>query len=74
MRFFHETGVLIKAADEAALKKKIAERIANLRQEIARGERMLANQAFVTRANPKVVAKEREKLAANRAELAKYRG
>jgi valyl-tRNA synthetase len=43
----------------------------HLRSEIDRGEKKLANEAFVGRAAPAVVAKEREKLAAYRDELAR---
>lgn len=43
----------------------------HLRSEIDRGERKLANEAFVAKAAPAVVAKEREKLAAYRDELAR---
>ena len=42
-----------------------------MRSEIDRGERKLANEAFVAKAAPAVVAKEREKLAAYRDELAR---
>ena len=42
-----------------------------MRSEIDRGEKKLANEAFVAKAAPDVVAKEREKLAAYRAELAR---
>jgi valyl-tRNA synthetase len=43
----------------------------HLRSEIDRGERKLANEAFVAKAAPAIVAKEREKLAAYRDELAR---
>jgi valyl-tRNA synthetase len=42
-----------------------------LRFEIDRGERKLGNEAFVTKAAPNVVAKEREKLEGYRGELAR---
>jgi valyl-tRNA synthetase len=42
-------------------------------QEIERGERMLANASFTSRAKPEVVQKEREKLEANRERLARLR-
>ncbi len=42
-----------------------------LRSEIARGEKRLGNEAFVTRAEPGVVAKEREKLESYRGDLAR---
>jgi len=40
-----------------------------LRQEIERGERMLANEQFVANAKPEIVEAEREKLARYRREL-----
>ena len=73
MRFFLNVGLLVDAADKEALAKKIAERIEKLESEIVRSERMLANENFVKRANPKVVENERKKLESNRAELARYR-
>ncbi len=42
-----------------------------LRSEIERGEKKLENEAFVAKAAPDVVAKEREKLAAYRDEFAR---
>lgn len=72
MRFFGPDGLLIKAADQEALKKKIAERIEKLKFEIERSQKKLSNQQFVQKANPKVVEAERKKLEANQAELAKY--
>jgi valyl-tRNA synthetase len=42
-----------------------------LRLEVDRGEKKLSDEAFVTKAAPSVVAKERQKLEAYRAELAK---
>ncbi len=43
--------------------------LARLRQEIERGERMLANEKFVANAKPDVVEAEREKLTRYRREL-----
>ena len=43
----------------------------HLRSEIDRGEKKLGNEAFVSKAAPDVVAKEREKLNAYRGELAR---
>ncbi len=43
----------------------------HLRAEIERGEKKLGNEAFVAKAAPSVVAKEREKLEAYRSELAR---
>lgn len=72
MRFFSSLGVLVDAPDSEVLKRKIADRIAKLQSEIARGEKLLSNPNFVSRANPKVVEEERKKLESNRAELARY--
>jgi valyl-tRNA synthetase len=46
-----------------------AAEIERLRQEVERGERMLANEKFVANAKPDVVEAEREKLARYRREL-----
>ena len=46
-----------------------AAEIERLRKEIARAERMLANERFVANAKPEVVEAEREKLARYRREL-----
>ena len=46
-----------------------AAEIERLRREVERGERMLANEKFVTNAKPDVVEAEREKLARYRREL-----
>ena len=46
-----------------------AAEIERLRGEVERGERMLANEKFVTNAKPEVVEAEREKLARYRREL-----
>jgi valyl-tRNA synthetase len=46
-----------------------AAEIKRLRGEVERGERMLANEKFVTNAKPEVVEAEREKLARYRREL-----
>jgi valyl-tRNA synthetase len=43
----------------------------HLRSEIDRGEKKLGNEAFVAKAAPSVVAKEREKLETYRSELAR---
>ncbi len=43
--------------------------VERLRKEIARGEAMLANEKFVSKAQPEVVEAEREKLARYRREL-----
>jgi valyl-tRNA synthetase len=48
--------------------------IERLRKEVARAERMLANERFVANAPPEVVAAEREKLERYRRELAALEG
>ena len=58
-------------APHAALEQRYTKDIARLRSEIERGEKKLANEAFVARAAPHVVAAEREKLQGYRAELAR---
>ncbi len=73
MRYFQTVGLLVDAADKEALKKKIAERIQKLEFEVQRSQKMLANQGFVNHAKPQVVQAERDKLAKNQAELARYR-
>ena len=56
--------------DPAQVAERIEERRAELRSEVERGERKLANQGFVAKAPAEVVESEREKLAGYRAELA----
>ena len=56
--------------DPARVRRRIEARAAELRSEVERGERKLANQGFVAKAPPEVVEAEREKLATYRAELA----
>jgi valyl-tRNA synthetase len=55
--------------DLEAAERKRASRRAALRDEIDRSERKLANDGFVSKAPPNVVAAEREKLQALRMEL-----
>jgi valyl-tRNA synthetase len=57
------------AVDLGAAERKLAERRATLESEIARCEGKLANEGFVAKAPEAVVAAEREKLDALRAEL-----
>jgi valyl-tRNA synthetase len=58
-------------ASAALLEERYRKALAHLQSEIDRGERKLANEAFVAKAAPDVVAKEREKLEGYRAELAR---
>ena len=53
------------------LEQRYQKDVARLQSEIERGEKKLANEAFVAKAAPHVVAAEREKLQGYRAELAR---
>lgn len=53
------------------LAQRYRKEVQHLRAEIDRGEKKLGNEAFVAKAAPSVVAKEREKLEAYRSELAR---
>ncbi len=55
--------------DADVVRERIEARRTELRAEIERAERKLANKGFVDKAPEEVVAEEREKLAAYRAEL-----
>ncbi|MEK6250505.1 MAG: valine--tRNA ligase [Actinomycetota bacterium] len=55
--------------DADAIRKRIEARRSELQAEVERGEKKLANKGFVDKAPEEVVAAEREKLAAYRAEL-----
>jgi valyl-tRNA synthetase len=55
--------------DRAKANGDAASEIARLEQEVARAEKMLANERFVENAAPDVVEAEREKLARYRREL-----
>ncbi len=57
------------AVDGGEVGRRIEERRAELRSEVERGERRLANEGFVAKAPPQVVEAERHKLHAYRAEL-----
>jgi len=57
------------AVDLEAEARRTAQRRATLQAEIARAEGKLANEGFVAKAPERVVAQERDKLAALRAEL-----
>src|SRR5215213_5123923 len=56
--------------DAAEVRSRLQQRRDELRAEVERGERKLANEGFVAKAPPEVVEAEREKLGAYRAELA----
>jgi valyl-tRNA synthetase len=79
---FRRSGVVVELAGEekrifdavvrperAKVNGNAAAEIERLRGEVERGERMLANEKFVTNAKPEVVEAEREKLARYRREL-----
>ncbi len=55
--------------DADAVRRRLDARGEELRSEVARAEGKLANERFVERAPPEVVAEEREKLAGYRTEL-----
>jgi valyl-tRNA synthetase len=55
--------------DLEAAERRLEARRAELRSEIERAERKLANEGFVAKAPPQVVEAERDKLAGYRAEL-----
>ena len=70
-------GVEVLASDGLdgeAVRARLDQRRAKLNSEVERGERKLANEGFVAKAPPEVVAEEREKLAAYRAELEELSG
>jgi valyl-tRNA synthetase len=85
-RIYRRSGVRIAVAGDALRifeavvrpsadgRGDVAAERARVEQEIARGERMLANEKFVANAAPEVVDAEREKLAEYRAELAALGG
>jgi len=65
-------GLEILGSDEidaGEVRRRISERREELRSEVERGERKLANEGFVAKAPPEVVEAEREKLEGYRAEL-----
>ncbi len=55
--------------DAEAVAGRLEKRRAELRAEVARGEKKLGNEGFVAKAPPEVVEEEKEKLARYRAEL-----
>jgi valyl-tRNA synthetase len=63
-----------EAFDPAAAEQRLAARRDQLRSEIERGEKKLANQRFVDRAPVEVVEEEREKLEGYRRALARLGG
>ena len=60
-------------ADTAKLRERYLREIARLESEVARSEKKLANEGFVAKASPEVVAAERAKLEEYRRELARVR-
>jgi valyl-tRNA synthetase len=60
-------------ADTAKLRERYTREIARLESEVARSEKKLANESFVAKASPEVVAAERDKLEEYRRELARVR-
>ncbi len=68
-----EGGVnaIVVEAPASVLLERYRKDAVRLRSEVERGERKLGNEAFVAKAAPDVVAKEREKLEGYRNELAR---
>jgi valyl-tRNA synthetase len=60
-------------ADTAKLRERYTREIARLESEVARSEKKLANEGFVAKASPDVVAAERAKLDDYRRELQRAR-
>ncbi len=58
-------------APHGMLEERYRKEVAHLLSEIDRGEKKLGNEAFVSRAAPEIVTKEREKLEAYRTDLAR---
>ena len=64
-------GCVSVHAPHGMLEERYRKEVAHLLSEIDRGEKKLGNEAFVSRAAPEIVAKEREKLGTYRGELAR---
>jgi len=64
-------GAVAVRAPSTALEERYRKDVRHLQSEIERAEKKLGNEAFVERAAAHVVAKEREKLEAYRADLAR---
>ncbi len=62
--------VLEEDIDASALKARLEKEIETIRFEVARGEKMLSNPGFTSKAPKEKVAAETEKLASNKAKLA----
>jgi len=60
-------------APTGLLRERYTREVAKLDDEVARGEKKLANESFIAKANPDVVAKEREKLDGYRRDLVRVR-
>ncbi len=60
--------------DAEEVKRRVAERLSELRAEVARAEGKLANESFAAKAPAEVVEAERAKLGAYRAELEELGG
>ncbi len=64
-------GCVSVHAPHGMLEERYRKEVAHLLSEIDRGEKKLGNEAFVSRAAPEIVTKEREKLEAYRTDLAR---
>ena len=66
-------GEIAVKVDVAALRERYTRDVTRLTEEVARLEKKLNNENFIARANPDVVASEREKLARYQYELERSR-
>jgi len=64
-------GAFAVRVDAGARRVRLEKSRQRLLSEVERGEKKLSNEAFIAKAAPDVVAKEREKLDGYRAELAR---
>lgn len=70
--FFDEIGIKLKLLDDEASTAKLAERIALVKSEILRAEKMLGNPGFVNKAPKEKIEAEKAKLKAYQEELERY--
>lgn len=70
--YFHSFALEIVEEETAESKQRREKRIEFLKNEIARSEKMLANENFIKRAKPEKVQQEQEKYQKYKDELAKY--
>ncbi len=70
--YFPSFALALVDKEDNATAERIAKRIEFLRNEIARSEKMLSNQNFLSKAKPEKVVAEKEKYQKYLDELAKY--